>query len=189
MKLLKTRNFNDVCNHMEEEHAWNTPPGNFVILPHIYAAITTPNSSPLLPQPHTPDSPPTYNVFIPSPPPESSLSEDLEVSIINTAIELSLQERAKEFVPTLEIPENPLETACDEITPVLEISYPAIHPPMVLPKEPIPIPPPALEHTNHRKARRKPSTPRQFCCSASRHPMHLGPSIIDTLANLTPNAS
>jgi hypothetical protein len=95
MKLLETRNFNDVCNRMEEECAWNTPPGDFVVLPRIHAPI------------HTCDSPIHIDTFIPSPPPESSLSEDLEASIINTAIELSLQDQPEEFISTSEIPENP----------------------------------------------------------------------------------
>jgi hypothetical protein len=56
MKLLETRNFNDVCNRMEEERAWNTPPGNFVVLPHSHAAIPTPDSPHLLPQPRCKES-------------------------------------------------------------------------------------------------------------------------------------
>jgi hypothetical protein len=113
---------------MEEECAWNTPPGDFVVLPHIHAAIPTPNSPPLLPQPHTPNSPPTYDTFIPSPPPKSSLSEDLKVLIINITIELSLQEQTEEFIPTSEIPENSLGAPLKEITPIPEISHPTIHP-------------------------------------------------------------
>jgi hypothetical protein len=97
--------------------------------------------------------PPTYNVFIP--PPKSSLSKDLEALIINTAIKLSLQEPAEGFIHTSEIPENPLGAPLEEITPVPEIPHPTIHPPMVLPNEPVPIPPPTLKCTNRRKGNKR----------------------------------
>jgi len=141
MKLLETRNFNDVCNRMEEERAWNTPPGDFVVLPHVHAPIPTP------------DSPIYVDTFVPSPPPESSLSEDLKASIINTAIELSLQDQSEEFIPTSEIPENPLGAPLEEIILVPETPHPSIHPPMVLPEEPIPIPPPTPKRKGKGKKR------------------------------------
>jgi hypothetical protein len=55
----------------------------------------------------------------------------------------------------LEISENPLRAPLAESIPVPEALYPSIHPPMVLPDEPIPIPPPVLEHTTCQKDKKR----------------------------------